>query len=143
MPLRTRQRAAHQSIAIGGSSLGHFHRHVKEESVKTVIGGEFRVKGGDENVALSSGDDSAIGQSGEYFNGGANLDDPGRADENGVVRTAFNTCNVEVGFEGVDLPSEAVALNHSSHDAKGHRAVLLQAGREQDKARACAPHGST
>ena len=87
--------------------------------METNVVGQFRMKGCGEQMPLLRRDDPAIGQTGENFRIRLNRFNDRSTDEDGVIRTAFAQFgDGQVGFKGVHLAAEGIALDGDIHEAQ-------------------------
>ena len=79
--------------------------------METVVGGQLGVEGGAQKRAAADGDRAVGGQARQHLDAGADADDLGGADEDGVEGSAAEGGDVDGGLEAVDLASVGVALD--------------------------------
>jgi hypothetical protein len=90
---------------------------LEEQTVQTILARQLGVEREREDPALTHGDRVPV-DLGQDLDARAVLRDPGRADENGVHRTALYAGDVEVGLEGVQLTAEGVSQREDIEDPK-------------------------
>src|SRR2546423_2729743 len=109
--------------------------------METLVAGELGMEARGEQSALTCRDDGAVIKACEDFDARPNAADARRADEDRVEWRLAELLHVKVRFERVDLSPERVPFDGHVHE-RGER--VRMAGdllRDEDRARARAPHG--
>src|SRR5438552_561648 len=109
--------------------------------MKALVARELGVKARGEQAALLRGDDRTVAKTREDVDAGADAADPRRANEHRVERCLAESLHVEVRLERIELTPERVPLDSHVHETRERVRVAGHLFRDEDRARARAPHG--